>query len=308
MKAYRIIPLLALLFMGVSTVEAKKVTLRYILSPGEKYTIETTTLSEIAQDVMGDQQTMTSKMVYAYDFEVKQVTDQGDFRVAGKLTRIAVESDNPFGKMEFDTDSGQDPPEWAADLLWSLNEPFEFTISPVGKVSDLIVSDQLKAKFEEVTESGSMQNQLMSGMNNSLQSESGWLQMVQNLFLQFPEKPIRKGKSWEREETVNQMVSFDTQTEITLTRSNSKGNELHLESQFTQGDDAKPIEMEGMLMEYDLNGAREGTMLLCKDTGIVLESTSINSVQGIISIDSPQLPNPMTIPMTVKTTETVVRK
>jgi hypothetical protein len=68
------------------------------------------------------------------------------------------------------------------------------------------------------------------------------------------------------------------------------------------------MEMQGMNLTYELAGAKEGTMNLDPATGLIKNVDATTSISGNISIDSPQLPSPMSIPMTIRSVEKVVRK
>jgi hypothetical protein len=63
-----------------------------------------------------------------------------------------------------------------------------------------------------------------------------------------------------------------------------------------------------MTINYELMGASDGTIMLESATGLIRTSESVSTISGTISVDSPQLPSPMSIPMTIKSTEKVTRK
>ena len=66
-----------------------------------------------------------------------------------------------------------------------------------------------------------------------------------------------------------------------------------------------PIEMEGMEINYEVSGRKEAAYTIDLTTGLVSTVQGVTDISGVLSIDSPQLPSPMNMPMTLKLTEEI---
>lgn len=308
MKTLKLTLLAVFLLIGTVQLEAKKVNLRYNFSIGQEYALEMTTSSEVDQDLMGQTQTIAFEMIYGYQFKVLDINPEGNYVVENKVVRLAMDSNSPFGDMSFDTENGEEVPANMGSMLLGWNQSYQFELTPFGEVLGVDVPEELKKKMEELAEMGDTEGLMMAGMAGGILTEEGLVAQVQGLFIKFPDKAIKKGKSWVKEEEITNMIAFDTKSTYTLVKSNAKVHEVNMVMQYKQKEDAGAMEMEGMNMEYEMTGGQEGTYTLDAKTGLVQSSKSITSLSGVISIDSPQLPEAMTVPMSTKSTVTIEAK
>ncbi|MCD6332715.1 MAG: hypothetical protein J7L89_05535, partial [Bacteroidales bacterium] len=192
-------------------------------------------------------------------------------------------------------------------IMITFGETFQFTLNSNGLVRGFKASESLKQKFDSLTNVTNAQNQMLAGLSSGISSESGLSQMLQGFMIQYPGQAVKKGKTWEKEEEFDQLIPFKTKTIYTLKKSDADGYQINVNKQITQKDSTS-IEMQGMTMEYDLSGSGQGTYTINSESGLVIHGEIVTSITGLISVDSPQLPTPMTIPMTFKTTETTTLK
>ena len=300
MKKINLVFFALALVMLTGQAEAKKVLLQYNLKPGTHFTITHENNQDVAQEMMGQSQNTVMNSKMTYDFTVQEVAGSG-ILFSCQLIYARMEMKSMMGDMIFDSNDPDEQADAFRSLIPMLNSPFSFSLSASGEVTGVSFSDELKTKIGETI--GMVDEIPMAGsLTAGFTSEEAMVGTLGGLFISFPQEKVTVGKAWEVESEINQMIAFKTFTENTLVKAGKEENELQQVSRFEQGD-APPMEMEGMTLQYDLSGGKEGHFILSANTGLIKSGEFNSAISGVISIDSPQLPAPMTIPMTIKGTE-----
>ena len=118
-------------------------------------------------------------------------------------------------------------------------------------------------------------------------------------------KKIKIGKSWETITHSKQLISFKNLNVQTVTEVTDQSITLVTQVKIEQGEEGASMEVQGMEMQYELSGGKDGSYDLDPVNGLTVKAESKSSISGMISVDSPQLPAPMTIPMTVTSIEKI---
>lgn len=309
MKSNRILLVVTLLLAFSFHAEAKKVKLQYQLKAGDQFTYAYSISQEIAQEVMGQSIVYTVENCYVYDFKVKEVNTDGAYRLSGTLLEYAINSVTPQGDMKYNSATDTEIPDYAKMTGLTLNETYYFTLSQLGKISDVEVPAGVAEKIVKAMEGMvDATGQAMAAAGNNAGTAEGFTKSIEGFFTGFPEEPVKAKDTWSFEYKLDQMVVFNTATEYTFVGSNKTANEIKVVSQITQADPSAGMEVQGMNMTYQLSGARDGKLLLDPVSGMINSSEGITLISGVMSVESSQLPAPMTIPMNVKSTEKISRK
>jgi len=146
---------------------------------------------------------------------------------------------------------------------------------------------------------------MISAMTAQTASEEGIKKQISGLFFKYPEGKIKVGKTWSEESSDNvQMISFKNKIDNLLVSADKKNatikQSVNIEQMEMEG-----MEMEGMTMNYELSGRKEGGLNVDISNGMITSIDAVTDISGVISIESPQLPTPMSIPMSIKTTESL---
>jgi hypothetical protein len=309
MKSNRILLVVALLAACSFQAEAKKVKLQYQLKAGDQFAYAYAISQEVAQEVMGQSIVSTVETSYVYDFKVKEALSDGAFRLTGTLLEYALSSASMQGDMKYNSVTDTIMPDFAKLTGLTLNETYQFTLSKLGVISDVLVPAGVEEKISKVMEG--MQDatgQAMAAAGNNAGSADGFMKSLKAFFTEFPVDPVKPKSKWSDQEKVEQLVTFETATEYTMVSLSETTNEIKVVSQITQADPSAGMEVQGMNMTYQLSGAMEGKFMLDAVTGMVQETNGVTLISGVISIESAELPAPMTIPMSIKSTEKVIRK
>ncbi len=306
MKTSRILFIIALILSFGMQAEAKKVKLEYKLKAGDQFKYERSVTQDIVQEMMGQAQNTTAKTAMTYDFKVTEVTTTGDFVINVAMVAFLMETNSPVGEMKYNSATDTVVPDFAKSMAVMMNETYTMTLSPMGKISNAKVPEGLTEKVNKMLEGlGDQQMQISASAMGA--SAEGFQKMMEGFIIAMPEGGAALKEPWEVESKVNQVVSLNTKTKYELLSSGKETNEIKVSSQITQDPDAPPMEIQGMNITYDLLGANDGTISLSAPTGLILSSQVTTSISGTISIESPQLPSPMSIPMTIRSSEKITK-
>ena len=309
MKTIRILFVMALILSMGMQAEAKKVKLQYQLKAGDQFKYEMTASQETAQEVMGQSQSTTVNSSNTYEFTVASVTPAGDYEMKVALVAFAMSSSTPMGDMKYNSVTDTVVPDFASSVAVTLNEVYSFTLSPLGKISGVKAPEGLVEKVNAIIEKlGGGQMGIASAAAGSAATAEGFQKTMEGVILAFPAGGAQAREPWEGESKTSQMISFKVQSKYELMKSSKEANEIKMTAQITQDPDSPPMEMQGMNLTFELLGAKEGIYQLDPVIGWINSAELTTSISGTISIDSPQLPSPMSIPMTVRSTEKIVRK
>ncbi|MCX6223514.1 MAG: DUF6263 family protein [Bacteroidia bacterium] len=309
MKATRILLFMALILAAAVQAEAKKVKLQYHFKSGDQFKYEMNLSQETAQEVMGQSQITTLSNSHVYEFKVIEVTPAGDFVINVALAAFAMSTATPMGDMKYNSATDTIVPDFAKGMAVSLNEVYSFTLSPLGKITDVKAPEGIVEKVNKAMENlGGVPMQIASASAGASASAEGFQKILEGLMLSFPDGGAELKKPWEVESKTNQMISFKVLTKLELMKSSEEGNVISVKAQISQDPDSPPMDMQGMNLTFELLGAKDGTLLLDQATGLINSAETTTSMSGTISIDSPQLQSPMSIPMTIRSAEKIVKK
>lgn len=309
MKTTRILFVMALILSVAVQAEAKKVKLQYQLKAGDQFKYEMIGSQDVAQDINGQSQNTAMSYSQVYEFKVTEVTPAGDFKLNVALVAFATSTTTPMGDMKYNSATDSVVPDFAKSMAVTLNEVYSFTLSPLGNITDVKVPDGIVEKVNKIIDNlGGAEMQMVSGAVSAGVTAEGFQKTMEGMMLTFPSGGAEAKQPWEVESKTNKMISFKVLSKYELMKSSKESNEIKVSAQISQDPNSPPMEMQGMNITYELVGAKDGTLLLDPVTGLMNSGESTTSISGTISIDGPQLPSPMSIPMTIRSTEKIVKK
>ncbi|MFA6127634.1 MAG: DUF6263 family protein [Bacteroidales bacterium] len=299
---------MALILSVAVQAEAKKVKLQYQLKAGDQFKYEMSATQDIAQEVMGQSQTTKVNTSSTYDFKVIGVTAAGEFSMSAAMVAYSMSSVTPMGEMKYNSETDTVVPDFAKSSAAALNQYYTFTLSPMGKITGMTAPDGLVDKVTKIAEEQAGGQMQMGGGAAAGVTAEGFQKTMESMIFTFPDGGADLKKPWEQQSTINQMLALKVAAKFELVKASEEANEIKLTAQISQDPSAPPMEMQGMNLTYELLGAKEGTMILDPATGLIKTLDAATTISGTITIDSPQLPSPMSIPMTVNSKEKITKK
>ncbi len=290
------------------TTQAKKVELKYTLEKGAEISFKMVTDQDISQEVMGQSQATTTSQTQVMVFTVLDVTAEGNYLMKRKIAGLKVLVSSPMGDMEYNSDEPSADGPFKETLGWLTETPLEFVMSSSGEILEIMDAEKLAEEFTAKFSGGGVESQMVMGLAGQFSSEEGIIQSLGSMLLKYPEGKIKIGTPWEVESKMQQVINFKNTTSIQVKEASEDEAILALDGKIELGEGDNTMEMQGMEMEYDLAGGSQGSFEVDLKTGLVIKAERITTISGVISVDSPQLPAPMSIPMTIKTTDTISRE
>jgi len=287
------------------SVHAKKVQLIYKLGTGTEFSIILTQNQEITQEVMEQRQVITNEMVTKYMFKVLEKTREGNYIIEEKTGAIKLKMETDGMAIDIDTENDEELPEEMKIITAGLNVPVKLILSPQGKIIDIIDAEEYISKTEALFGDDNPMTQMMAGIGAQFVGIEGVKNAVTGLFFNYPEGKITVGESWNDETESTQMIQFRNLIENTVVEADRETAVIKQVQDIEQKDIGGGMEMQGMKIKYELSGRKEGEYRVNRKTGLIENSGGVTNIAGIISIESPQLPTPMSIPMNLKITEKV---
>jgi hypothetical protein len=307
MKNYRYLLVITLFFSWVFTSEAQKVKLQYHLQAGDVFKYEVNFIQESESEIMGQIQNMHNSGSNQFNFKVDSVLPSGDMVLRAANVSFALSIVMPTGEMKFNSATDSVIPAFARIPIMALNQYYSFNLSPSGKISNLKAPKGLAEKLESAV---SQLGTLTLGMGDILGANlgpDGFLKSMEGAFMNFPEGYTEPNIPWEDDSEINIIASQKIHYNYQLLNSGTDRNEIKVSAQITMNRDKAPVELMGMKMTYDLAGTKEGRIILDAATGLMTQSENTTLINGRISIDGPELPSSMVIPMKIRMVDKLTR-
>ncbi len=306
MKLLRLLLMLVMIIATSASVQAKKVLLKYKLEPGMEITLLHSLNQEVVQEVMGQSQVIEFINTTRYLFKILEKTNEGYYLIELQADGMKMKMENDFMNIDYDSDRDEEPPADLKSMAAGLHIPVKFLLNTKGEIVEVTEAEQYLSVMAKALEGveGPMK-QMMAGVATQSTSIEGLKNLFGRLFFNYPEGKVKIGDSWIHESESMQMVKFKNIIENTLVEANKKEATIKQTVRIEQLEMGDGMEMQGMSMKFELSGTKDAGYQLDVETGLIIKLDAVTNISGIISIESPQLPSPMSIPMTIKMTESL---
>lgn len=263
----------------------KKLDLRLHLEAGKAYGVKMIADQTITQTLGGQTQTMFQTVGVAYTYDVQSVESDGTMRVKVTYDWVRVAQDGPMGSFSYD--SANPPatiPEAALVYTALVGQGFFMHLRPNGEIVDVQGVDEMLAHMLDTMGAppGSERDELEASLRSQFGSEA-LKESFEKATLFYPDKPVAVGESWSRNIALETGMPMVLATTWTLKARKDGVAVVEIRSDVQRNPEAKPVEMAGMTIAYELSGEQSGTMELDEKTGWLLNGTMKQNLAGQIS-------------------------
>jgi hypothetical protein len=269
---------------------------------------------DLTQKIMDQEMNINLVVTVKTTFEVKDVND-GKYTLEVKYKELKMNMVMPgMGDLSFDSNTPEDVAtmqDFGPMLRAIIDKPFEIVLSATGKLESIKGTDKLgEAMLNsfDANVSDAMKQQLVSQFESQFSEENFKMLFEQNAGY-FPDKPVKKGDSW------NYKLAT-TASNFALTASNFALNvDMIMTLQSIDGDivtvDTKGTittpegleqEVNGMKTKTSLKGDQNGWVKIDKNSGWIVASEIVQNFAGDIEAMG------MKVPLSVKSTTTLTSK
>ena len=263
----------------------KKLDLKLRLEPGKSYGAKMIADQTITQTLMGQTQTITQSIGMGYTYQVQSVDPDGSMWVKITYDWVSYKQDSPMGKVSYD--SANPPatvPEAAIGYAALVGRGFSAKITPTGEMTDVRGADQMVAEILGAMNlpAGSARDQVEALLRTQL-SDEALKDSFEKAALFYPDKPIAVGDSWSGQIALASGMPMILDTTWTLKARKNSVATVETRSDARPNPGAKPLELAGMSISYELSGVQSGSMDLDEKTGWLLGGTLKQDVSGKVS-------------------------
>ncbi len=274
---------------------AKKLDLRLRLEAGKSYGAKMVADQTITQTLAGQTQTMSQTIGMAYTYHVQGVESDGTLRVKVTYDWVRVGQDGPMGSFSYD--SANPPatiPDAALGYAALVGQGFSMQMRPNGEIVDVQGVDEMLSHMLDAmgVPAGSARDELEASLRSQFGSEA-LKESFEKAALFYPDKPVAIGESWSKDIALETGMPMVLATTWTLKARKDGVAVVETRSDIQRNPEAKPVEMAGLTITYELSGEQSGSMELDEKTGWLLRGALKQNLSGQISAMG------MTWPMTV---------
>lgn len=315
--------LLFLLLCSAPTVLAQKgknkskakqqaIELKLQLKPSNIYRMWMSTDQDITQDIAGQKITVKQVMGMGYRYEVQSVDNAGTATVKMTYDSIVVRNKTPMGEMEFNSanpEASKATPGTEAYRAM-LGAEFILKLTKAGKVESITGVEEMMGKI--VNGMGAMEPAQKAALEQSLKkmmSNEAMAETIERAMNIYPTTPVKIGDSWKQQMEVAIGMPMLVSTTYTLKSITNGVANLDIQSTISNNANAKPMEMMGMEMAYNLSGTQKGTMKVNIIDGWVDTTSLKQNLFGSMSISGENVPEMMkNVPIAVQSAITITAR
>ena len=293
---------LLLLCITASSSIAQKVKPQLNLKKGNTYYMISSASSAIVQTLNSEENSLTLVFTLKMAFKVIDIKDTVyNMEVSYQSIDMKIQTGGKSIEMNsLKPDSLDIPSSFAAAMM---NQTFNISLTKKGKIQSVDniekIINGVFEKFPKIDQE--KRDQLKKQFQQSFGADAfkGSLEMGTAIF---PPGAVSKDDKWTVHTSTAAPTKADVQTVYQLTDITPEFYLIHGDGTLATDKDAKPGEINGMPMKYDLNGSLLTDVKIDRNTGWISEVKSKQVMKGSIEIqDNPKLPGGMTIPMTFNT-------
>ena len=280
-----ILVLIAVMLFSCGSGGSKNLDLRLRLEQGKSYGMKMVADQTITQTIQGQTQDVKQTIGMAYTYDVKKVESDGSALVDVTYDWVLYSQDGPMGKSEYDSSNPPASiPDAAVGYAALLGQGFSMKITPLGEVADIQGIDALLSHVLDTLNvpAGSARDAIQDSLESQF-GEEAMKESFEKATAIYPEKPVALGDSWSKKLVLAMGMPMIVDSTWTL-KSRKDGVALvDVKSTIVPNPDAKPMEISGMTIAYEVSGDQSGTLELDEATGWPLRSNMKQSLSGQIS-------------------------
>lgn len=299
---------------GKSKSKAKQpaIELKLQLKSGNIYRMWMFTDQDITQDVSGQKITVKQVIGMGYRYEVQSVDNAGTATVKMTYDSIVVRNKTPMGEMEFNSANPEASKATPGTEPYRamLGAEFILKLTKEGKVESINGVEEMMGKI--VNGMGRIEAAQKAALEQSLKkmiSSEAMAETIERAMNIYPITPVKVGDSWKQTMEVAVGMPMSVSTTYTLKSITNGIADVDVQSTINNNANAKPTEMMGMEMTYNLSGTQKGTMKVNIADGWVKTTSLTQHLFGSMSLEGENIPDMLkSVPIAVQSTITITSR
>lgn len=277
--------------------------LRYKLKVGEKYGLKQNSTQDIVQNIQGMSQTI--KNTIGGDIGITITSkDAGVYSSDIVFESLLFKMESTMFSMSYDSsDENQEENMISKAFDAVVGYSFKMKFDQRGNILEVTGFDDLAKVIAEKygTDSQSL-NMAQESVKGQFSNES-MKQNLRSMLIVYPEEKLSSGSSWSNTIKMNGAMPMNSEFNYQVKSINSSVVEISANGNMaTEEGFAK--EQNGMTQHFNLSGEVALNASIDANTGWPQKMTQNQNLDGVVAIESAQLPAPMEIPMTIESVST----
>nr|WP_321410643.1 DUF6263 family protein [uncultured Carboxylicivirga sp.] len=288
--------ILALSLFSISLVGSAQ--LRYNLETGKKYGLKQLTSQNITQSIQGMAQNI--KNTFGGDITVTIKSKDGDVYTSELVYESLIfKMESPMFSMGYDsTDENQEENAMSGMFKIMVGHVFTMKFNDKGEVLEVKGFADVMEKMQSEAGGQSMAGAVQESLKGQFSDES-MKQNIGTMLIVYPDDKPTTGLTWGK--TLEQSGALPVTTVYNYKVTSANGSVVEMEGTGTMATkEGFSQETMGMTQHFDLNGNISMNAKVDAKTGWPVSIKQTQTLEGNISIESPQLPAPMEVPMSIK--------
>lgn len=294
-----------------SQTPAGKVDLKLRLKAGESHEMKMTQTQDITQTMGGQEQKMTQTQEVVMGLDCLSVDAGGNMDVEMIYKSMKMTMDGPMGHIEFDSanpkpvDPNRPEQKMVAGIFSAIaGSKFQIKMAPTGKVLDIRGIGEMVAKIREKMKEAAGDSPEVPALDNffdKMFDEKQVKEMTGDMMGSFPAGPVAVGDTWYDSMSMDFIVPIDIDTTYMLKQRKDGIAYVDAVAKMDMGDSSKPIEVDpNNKVSLQISGTINASSEVDEKTGLTRKSNITMNFSGVMRMEaSPQMPEGMTVPMTI---------
>lgn len=216
---------------------------------------------------------------------------------------MSMEMQMPQATMKFSSINPSAEDMFSQVLAGMTNKPFQVELSKNGKVLSVknvgTLFETAFDKFPNVT--AEQKDQVKNQLEQSY-GEKSFAANMEMMFAIYPDKPVKMGEKWTIEGKLKSSITANVSSTYQYVEDGADFRKIHGTSTITADDTGEYIKSNGVDLRFSMNGTMTSDIKVDKKTGWVLEAKVTQDITGEAHVKgNEQMPDGMSIPMTIKT-------
>jgi hypothetical protein len=264
----------------------KKVPLRLALKQGQSYTLSSTSKLQSATSFGGIARKQTETVAVTVTLKVSKVDADGTIRAACTYDAVRVEGDGRDGKYAYDSAKGGDVPDFPAARQYAAlaGLPLEVVLTSRGEVKEVTGAEEIPAGRPASTGAGDGEDDADEPDVPASSGNDVVREHLQEMFVQFPEKPVPVGHAWnvERKRGASMPLAVN-RAYLLKAATNGKAYVLMKSAARSDPDAAEAVG------RHDVEGTGSGTVVIDAETGWVVSANEKLALSGTVTLGTGDL-------------------
>ncbi len=293
---------LLVLFAAVNYCQAQKVRPALNLTRGNTYYMISSATSAMVQSLNGQENKINLTIAASMAFKVLDKADTVyKMEVSYQWLNMKIQmADNTIDIDSKKTDPNDIPSSIIAAMV---NKPFNISLTKTGKVLAVEnIEKMISGIFDGFPQIDTAKKQQIKTQFMQSFGPAAFKGSIETATAIFPNGPVAKNDRWTVNTKLESPAKATVRMSYQLTDILNDLYQIHGEGTMATDKDAKPMQINGLSISYNLTGTTIADIKADKATGWLKEVKLKQAMKGDMQIpDGPTVPGGMTIPMTFAT-------